>query len=165
MRVLVVEDDAATRATILSALEARRHDAVACPDAESARSILGPERTEPFDLAILDTTLPAQDGLIFCRQLRRHPAGRHAVVIAVTADDRPEWLSAALESGINDYILKPVDPRIVVILADRAVGILRVPAAGTRGRHCARAKAASKRSWRIRRRQRLSKTLRADSCT
>jgi PAS domain S-box-containing protein len=116
MRVLVVEDDAATRATILSALEARRHDAVACADAESAWSVLGPEPTAiPFDLAILDTALPDQDGVVFCRQLRRHPAGRHAVVIAVTADDRLERLSAALESGINDYILKPVDPRILAI--------------------------------------------------
>ena len=35
--------------------------------------------------------------------------------IAVTADDRLERLSAALESGINDYILKPVDPRILAI--------------------------------------------------
>jgi DNA-binding response OmpR family regulator/C4-dicarboxylate-specific signal transduction histidine kinase len=116
MRVLVVEDDSATRATILSALEARRHDAVACADAESAWSVLGPERPAiPFDLAILDTALPDQDGLIFCRQLRRHPAGRHAVVIAVTADDRLERLSAALESGINDYVLKPVDPRVLAI--------------------------------------------------
>ena len=116
MRVLVVEDDSATRATILSALEARRHDAVSCADAESAWSVLGPERPAiPFDLAILDTALPDQDGLIFCRQLRRHPAGRHAVVIAVTADDRLERLSAALESGINDYVLKPVDPRVLAI--------------------------------------------------
>ena len=58
---------------------------------------------------------PTRTALLFCRQFRRHPAGRHAVVIAVTADDRLERLSAALESGINDYILKPVDPRILAI--------------------------------------------------
>ena len=89
MRVLVVEDDAATRAAILSALEARRHETVGCADAESAWRALGPEEAAiPFDLALLDTALPDQDGLTFCRQFRRHPAGRHAVVIAVTADDR-----------------------------------------------------------------------------
>ncbi len=116
MRVLVVEDDAATRATILAALEARRHDAVACADAESAWRVMGPEATAvPFDLAILDTALPDQDGPTFCRQFRRHPAGRHAVVIAVTVDDRLERLSAALESGVNDYVLKPVDPRVLAI--------------------------------------------------
>ena len=116
MRVLVVEDDAATRAAILSALAARRHDAVACPDAEAAWRALGPEATAiPFDLAVLDTTLPDQDGLTFCRQFRRHPAGRHAVVMAVTADERLERLAAALDSGVNDYVLKPVDPRILAV--------------------------------------------------
>ena len=90
MRVLVVEDDAATRATILAALEARRHDAVACADAESAWRVMGPEATAvPFDLAVLDTALPDQDGSTFCRQFRRHAAGRHAVVLAVTVDERP----------------------------------------------------------------------------
>jgi PAS domain S-box-containing protein len=116
MRVLVVEDDAATRATIRSALEARRHEMVSCVDAEAAWKALGPEATAvPFDLALLDTALPDQDGLTFCRQFRRHPAGRHAVVIAVTADDRLERLSAALDSGVNDYVLKPVDPRVLAI--------------------------------------------------
>jgi len=115
MRVLVVEDDAATRAIVLSALEARRHDAVACADAESAWRVLAPEAIAPFDLAILDTALPDQDGLMFCKQFRRHPAGRHAVVMAVTGDDRIELLSAALDSGINDYVQKPVDPRILAI--------------------------------------------------
>jgi PAS domain S-box-containing protein len=116
MRVLVVEDDAATRAAILSALEARRHETVGCADAESAWRALGPEEAAiPFDLALLDTALPDQDGLTFCRQFRRHPAGRHAVVIAVTADDRLERLSAALESGVNDYLLKPIDPRVLAI--------------------------------------------------
>ena len=116
MRVLVVEDDATTRAAILSALEARRHETVGCADAESAWKALGPEGAAiPFDLALLDTALPDQDGLTFCRQFRRHPAGRHAVVIAVTADDRLERLSAALESGVNDYLLKPIDSRVLAI--------------------------------------------------
>jgi PAS domain S-box-containing protein len=116
MRVLVVEDDAATRAAILSALEARRHVAVACPDAESAWKVLGPEATAvPFDFAVLDTALPDQDGLTFCRQFRRHPAGRHAVVMAITADERLERLAAALDSGINDYVMKPVDPQILAV--------------------------------------------------
>jgi PAS domain S-box-containing protein len=116
MRVLVVEDDAATRAIILSALEARRHDTVVCADAESAWKVLGSNGTGmPFDLAILDTALPDQDGLIFCRQFRCHPSGRHAVVMAVTSDDRLDRLAAALESGASDYVLKPVEPRTLAI--------------------------------------------------
>ena len=116
MRVLVIEDDGATRALLISILRARRHDVVSCEDAEGAWSALGPE-TRPviFDLAVIDVGLPGQDGIAFCRQFRRHPGGRHAAVLLVTGDERPETLEAALDAGVHDYLLKPVDRRALTI--------------------------------------------------
>src|SRR5690606_19291735 len=45
-----------------------------------------------------------------CRQFRRHPAGRHAVVL-VAAEEGAESVEAALEAGAHDYVLKPLDRR------------------------------------------------------
>ncbi len=116
MRVLVVEHDGATRAILLSTLRARRHQVTVCADAESAWAEIGPEvAAVPFDVAILDVALPGQDGIAFCRRFKRHAAGRHAVILAVTADERIESLEAALESGVHDYVVSPVDPRILTI--------------------------------------------------
>ena len=116
MRVLVVEPDSATRAILLSTLRARRHQVTACADAESAWAEIGSEVAAlPFEVAILNVALPGQDGIAFCRRFKRHAAGRHAVILAVTADERIESLEAALESGVHDYVVSPVDPRILTI--------------------------------------------------
>ena len=64
-----------------------------------------------FDLAVVDIGLPGQDGIAFCRQFRRHAAGRHAIILLVTADERAETLEAALEAGAHDYVIKPIERR------------------------------------------------------
>src|SRR5689334_8882657 len=115
MRVLVIEDDGATRAVLISTLRARRHDVVACADAEEAWTAISPESVSPFELAIVDVGLPGQDGVAFCQQFRRHASGRNAVLLLVTADERPGTLEAALDAGVHDYLLKPIDRRTLAI--------------------------------------------------
>ena len=112
MRVLIVEDEAATRALLTATARDRHHDVHAFPDAEAAWAALA-STDEPaaFDMAITDIGLPGQDGISFCRQFRRHPAGRHAILLLVTADERPETLEAALEAGAHDYVIKPISRR------------------------------------------------------
>ena len=112
MRVLIVEDDAATRELLVACARDRHHDVLAYPDAESVWAALS-AGTEPavFDLAVVDIGLPGQDGVGFCRQFRRHAAGRHAILVLVTADGGAGTLEAALEAGAHDYVLKPIDRR------------------------------------------------------
>ena len=112
MRVLIVEDDAATRVLLVATARDRHHEVQAYPDAESAWAALA-ARVEPaaFDLAVVDIGLPGQDGIAFCRQFRRHSAGRHAIILVVTADERTETLEAALEAGAHDYVIKPIEAR------------------------------------------------------
>ena len=112
MRVLIVEDDAATRALLAAAARDRHHEVHAHADAESvwAAQAAGAE-PGAFDLAVVDIGLPGQDGIAFCRQFRRHAAGRHAIIVLVTADERAETLEAALEAGAHDYVIKPIEPR------------------------------------------------------
>src|SRR5690606_40201157 len=58
------------------------------------------------------------------RQFRRHPAGRHAVVL-VAAEEGAESVEAALEAGAHDYVLKPLDRRhfgIRLAIAEGQIG-------------------------------------------
>jgi PAS domain S-box-containing protein len=112
MRVLIVEDDAAARALLAATARDRHHEVTAHADAEAVWASLA-AGAEPgaFDLAVVDIGLPGQDGIAFCRQFRRHAAGRHAIVLLVTADERAETLEAALEAGAHDYVIKPIERR------------------------------------------------------
>jgi PAS domain S-box-containing protein len=112
MRVLIVEDDASTRELLAACARERHHEVLAYPDAESVWAALS-AGAEPgtFDLAVVDIGLPGQDGVGFCRQFRRHTAGRHAILVLVTADGGAGTLEAALEAGAHDYVLKPIDRR------------------------------------------------------
>ncbi|HEY8536363.1 MAG TPA: PAS domain S-box protein, partial [Vicinamibacterales bacterium] len=111
MRVLVVESDPATRELLTTCARERRHDVREYPDSASVWPALsgGPESAS-FDLAIIGVGAPGLDGIAFCRQFRRHPAGRHAVVL-VAADDAAGSVEAALEAGAHDYVLRPIDRR------------------------------------------------------
>jgi signal transduction histidine kinase/DNA-binding response OmpR family regulator len=115
MHALVIEDDGATRAILISVLSARGHEVIACTDAESAWNAVASDGRPPFDLAVVEAGRPGQDGLGFCQRFRGHPAGRHATLLLVTSDDRTETLQAALGAGVHDYLLKPVDPRTLGI--------------------------------------------------
>ena len=111
MRTLIVEDDAATRVLLVATVRDRHHHAEAFADAESVWAFLSRGAEPAFDLAVVDVGLPGQDGIAFCRQFRRHPAGRHAIMLLVTADERAETLEAALAAGAHDYVIKPIERR------------------------------------------------------
>ena len=116
MRALIVEDDAATRALLALTARDRQHEVHAFPDAEAAWSLLASSAEAiSFDLAVVDIGLPGQDGIDFTRQFRRHPSGRHAIVLLVTGDDRPATLRAALDAGAHDYVIKPVDRQLLAV--------------------------------------------------
>ena len=104
MRALVVEDHAGIRAELVRALEERRHQVVACADAETAQQAwaLG-----VFPLVVLDWRLPGMDGLAFCRWLRTQPGGERSVVLVVTGHAEAHDLALMLDAGADDYLAKP----------------------------------------------------------
>jgi PAS domain S-box-containing protein len=116
MRALIVEDDTATRTLLAVTARDRQHDVYTFRDADSVWAMLAAS-TEPvsFDLAVVDIGLPGQDGIDFTRQFRRHHAGRHAIVLLVTGDDRPTTLQEALEAGAHDYVIKPIDRQLFAV--------------------------------------------------
>lgn len=99
--ILVAEDDAEIRFSIVSALEREGYRVMATASGEEALELLA---REPCDLVLLDVLLPDLSGLDVCRLMRRQSA---VPIIMVTARDAEPDVVAGLEMGADDYVTKP----------------------------------------------------------
>jgi DNA-binding response OmpR family regulator len=122
-RVLVVDDDDAVRLLVRRALEREGLRVEEAPDA--ARALQAFETT-PWDLVVLDVSLPDLSGLDLLRQLR--VVGDVPVIMLSGRGDEADRV-AGLESGADDYVVKPFYPRE---LAARVRSLLRRSGARTR---------------------------------
>ncbi|ODU03785.1 MAG: DNA-binding response regulator [Pseudonocardia sp. SCN 72-86] len=120
-RLLVVEDDETIGAALVRTLTVHGHDVVRAPDAATA---LRASDDGPFDLVLLDLGLPDADGLTVCRELR--PVLPDAVIVMLTARDEEMDVVLGLESGADDYLVKPV--RLAELHARVAAHLRRVDA-------------------------------------
>jgi DNA-binding response OmpR family regulator len=105
--VLLVEDDPAVREGISLALRHQGHHVVAVDSGEAA--IQHTEDSVP-DVVLLDVMLPGIDGIETCRRLR---AAWTVPIIMLTARGLDSDIVAGLEAGADDYIVKPVQARVL----------------------------------------------------
>jgi heavy metal response regulator len=102
MRILVVEDEHKLAAVIRRGLEEQGYAVDLAYDGEDGLALA---EQEPYDLVVLDIMLPGLDGLTVCRRLR---AGRRNMpVLMLTARDTVDDRVAGLDSGADDYLVKP----------------------------------------------------------
>ncbi len=104
MRVLLVEDDPMIGQGLQTAVRQGGFAVDWMRDGEAADAALAAAK---FDLLLLDLGLPKRDGLELLRQLRRR--GDHTPAIILTARDDIRNRIAGLDSGADDYIVKPFD--------------------------------------------------------
>ena len=102
MRVLVVEDEEAISAFVVQGLTEAGY---AVDLAADAAECLHWAAIAEYDVIVLDVMLPDQDGLTVCAELRRR--GLRAPVLMVTARDAVDDRVAGLDSGADDYLIKP----------------------------------------------------------
>jgi len=102
MRILIVEDDHKIANAIKKGLE---QESFACDVAFDGREGLGQASTIEYDLIILDRMLPETDGLNICKALRDQ--GKHLPILILTAKDKVEDRVEGLDSGADDYLIKP----------------------------------------------------------
>jgi DNA-binding response OmpR family regulator len=102
MRLLFVEDDDALRTVVANGLQEAGYAVDAF--ANGADALLAGE-TVPYDVAILDISLPDIDGFEVCRRLRRRSSP--PPVLFLTARDAIEDRVAGLDLGAEDYVVKP----------------------------------------------------------
>ena len=104
MRVLVVEDDLMISRAVANGLQQSGYAVDWVRDGRTAELALG---TEVYDLALLDLGLPHKDGLEVLKELRRRKS--EVPVLVITARDALPERIAGLDSGADDYLVKPFD--------------------------------------------------------
>jgi two-component system, OmpR family, response regulator len=102
MRVLVVEDELRMASLIHRGLES---EGLAADVAGKGEDALWMARAHEYDAIVLDVMLPGLDGFETCRRLRG--AGVWSPVLMLTARDSVEDRVAGLDSGADDYLVKP----------------------------------------------------------
>jgi two-component system alkaline phosphatase synthesis response regulator PhoP len=101
-RILIVEDEAALVVALRDRLRKEGHIVTAAKDGLSGYELAV---AEPFDLIILDLTLPGQSGLTVCQKLRQ--SGSNTPILMLTARRQTVDKVVGLRTGADDYLTKP----------------------------------------------------------
>ncbi|EST59868.1 phosphate regulon transcriptional regulatory protein PhoB [Proteus sp. GOKU] len=118
-RILVVEDETAIREMICFVLEQNGFQPIEAEDYDSALSFL----IDPYpDLVLLDWMIPGGSGLQVIKQMKRESNTRDIPIIMLTAKGEEEDKVQGLETGADDYVIKPFSPKELVA---RVKAILR----------------------------------------
>ena len=104
MRLLIIEDDQQLGDALKTGLTQFGYIIDWLKDGESAKSAI---KSENFELIILDLGLPKLSGLLLLQQIRQE--GNQIPVIILTARESIEDRVKGLDSGADDYIIKPFD--------------------------------------------------------
>ena len=110
MQVLVVEDERRMADLLARTLREEGHQVVVSHDGKEGFEIA---RSSPFDVILLDVMLPGMDGIAVARRLRE--AKNKTPVLMLTARDATADIVKGLDSGADDYLVKPFS--IDVLLA------------------------------------------------
>lgn len=102
--IYCVEDDAAIRDIEVYALRSTGFEAEGC---ESGAALFAALKKAPAELVILDVMLPGEDGLEILKKLRLGAATRNLPVIMATARGEEYDKITGLDSGADDYLVKP----------------------------------------------------------
>lgn len=108
-RILIVEDDPTTSATLAGVTRRQQWEPRTCEDLAGAWKLL---RSEPVDLLLLDLSLPDGEGTDLLQKLRRAGAGElpdpKTPVLVISARSQLQSRLTALDLGADGYVIKPV---------------------------------------------------------
>jgi two-component system, sensor histidine kinase and response regulator len=123
--VMVVDDDARSRALACDLLRADGHDVVV---AESGPQALRLVADRCPDVILLDVMMPGMDGFEVCRRLKRDPFTAAVPVLIVTAVGARDARLKAIEAGASDFLIKPIDVQEMLFRARNAIAVRRLAA-------------------------------------
>ena len=107
MKILIAEDDLASLRILEAVLAKWGYDVISVSNGNDAiEKLLGPSAPQ---LILLDWIMPDKDGVEVCRIVRQKETTTHPYIILLTGKGDKEDITKGLESGANDYIVKPYD--------------------------------------------------------
>jgi len=107
-KVLIVDDDAALAEMLTIVLRNEGFEPLVCPTGDRALAMVREHRP---DLVLLDLMLPGKDGIDVCREIR---AESGVPIVMLTAKNDTVDVVLGLESGADDYVVKPFKPKELV---------------------------------------------------
>jgi len=116
LRILVVEDQADTAATLALVFRREGHEVQVAPDGPAA---VGAVQIEPPDVILLDIGLPSMSGWEVAKWVTEQPAAKRPLLVAITGYGREEDRWRSEEAGIDLHLVKPVDPAVLLRLLKR----------------------------------------------
>ena len=108
IKLVIVEEDDKLREVLAEYFQTHRFKVATARDGLEAPALI--KKICP-DLVLLDLMLPGQDGLTVCRQIRTWFTGK-VLILTASGDDFDHI--AALETGADDFITKPIKPRVLL---------------------------------------------------
>jgi len=121
-RILLVDDDGDVRKIAKRILEKEGHTVVAVDNGLTALDELN---INPYDLLLTDANMPQYSGFDLLRALRRQPKHANLIAVMLTGRREKQDIQQAIELGVKEYIVKPIDP---VVLISKIQNLLVDPA-------------------------------------
>ncbi|HZY99323.1 MAG TPA: response regulator, partial [Candidatus Baltobacteraceae bacterium] len=104
MRILIAEDDLRISQALVEDLRRQNHAVDVVDDGLTALELA---RSSVHDVILADILLPRMNGLDLCRRLRSEKS--NALILMISARDDVRYKVEALDSGADDYLVKPFD--------------------------------------------------------
>ena len=111
-RILVVDDVQVMRRVIIRWLETELERAVETVEARDGREAVAKFQPMAFDLVTVDLHMPHMGGLELVENIRS--VDSHVPIIMVTTDNYKRRVMRALEAGVSDFLIKPIEKQILI---------------------------------------------------
>jgi two-component system NtrC family sensor kinase len=124
VKILIAEDDLASRRLLESLLTKWEYEVTSCVDGDQAWELL--DRDDAPSLVILDWMMPGLDGIEVCRRVRAAQSSHLTYIIMLTAIDTRDDVIEALSMGADDFLSKPFDRgelRVRLQVGNRILGL------------------------------------------
>jgi DNA-binding NtrC family response regulator len=120
-KILIVDDEANTLASLSRAFRLAGHEAVVCDNAERALELA---RTQPFDLILSDVVMPRRDGLALLADLKSSAV--QAPVVMMSGQAHIELAVRATRLGALDFLEKPLSTEKLLVTVENALKLTRL---------------------------------------
>jgi two-component system alkaline phosphatase synthesis response regulator PhoP len=110
-RILIADDEADILEIIGYNLEREGYEVITAHDGQQALDLA---KSQKPDLVILDIMMPYKTGIEVCNILRSHPDFKQTLIVILTALSDESSHIKGLDSGADDYIAKPISPKVLV---------------------------------------------------
>lgn len=128
MKILIVDDSLTMRRALVSQLAHAGYSELL----EASNGMEALQQLAGVDLVIMDWNMPVMDGLTCVREIRKMPDKQSLPIIMCTTEGARDSVIEAMEQGVNDYIIKPVEQSVLVEKVGHMLEAPQEPVVGQR---------------------------------